>query len=531
MTKTVFSILALGLAVLSHGEVRSRFDSNGEGWGKIEFTPAGNVFSAPGAVTYIASGGNPGGAIRQTDATGTWMCFDAPSGYFGDLSSAAGGEVGFDVSMTTTLGLNPDLPFSVAITGSAGSIYCLHPVRAFAPWQRVRVKLAGGRDWRWNSYNGAAATPAQVLSVLSSVNRVAIMADYQSGTDTCQIDNVYLGPAEGSSKTLLSFDSDSEGVIRHTSLAGSYTSSVLTQTLATWGASIGKTGGGLTIGDPDAELSWFLLPGTFGGDRTAYTGGVLTYDLKNIPGSGTPIGNYPLLTITSGGKTLVYAPEELNGYNSHSQWEKVAIPFLPGPGWRVGSPTGPVASAAEFDEIAGFVEYIRLRAEYWNGDENNYFDNVLFSPPQPTQVTGHVDLGADYFGSYDGVPIEIYTYRNGFPLAVIPAVLDANGDYSVTITTPGDVTVLVKPSHWLRAIAGTASIDGVAKVLPTVEPLNGDVDEDNAITIFDYLLLSSAFDTSEGQGSWVPNADLDGDGTVTVFDYLILSANFDQVGD
>ena len=56
-------------------------------------------------------------------------------------------------------------------------------------------------------------------------------------------------------------------------------------------------------------------------------------------------------------------------------------------------------------------------------------------------------------------------------------------------------------------------------------------DGDNAVTVFDYNMLSAAFDSVPGSPNWNSNADLDGDKVVTVFDYNILSANFDKTGD
>ncbi len=60
--------------------------------------------------------------------------------------------------------------------------------------------------------------------------------------------------------------------------------------------------------------------------------------------------------------------------------------------------------------------------------------------------------------------------------------------------------------------------------------VNGDVDGDDSITIFDYIDLSGSFDKSEGDAGYLPQADLDGDGAVTIFDYIILSQNFDLSG-
>ncbi|MBS1705567.1 MAG: hypothetical protein JST40_06810 [Armatimonadetes bacterium] len=74
----------------------------------------------------------------------------------------------------------------------------------------------------------------------------------------------------------------------------------------------------------------------------------------------------------------------------------------------------------------------------------------------------------------------------------------------------------------------------------TLVPINGDIDNDNSTTIFDYLVLSDYFDKSSNDPDWLDvglngfapwEADLDGDQAITIFDYLILSENFDKTGD
>lgn len=94
----------------------------------------------------------------------------------------------------------------------------------------------------------------------------------------------------------------------------------------------------------------------------------------------------------------------------------------------------------------------------------------------------------------------------------------------------GDFELLVKVQGFLQKktafTQGTATVD-----LGTIPLLNGDVDGDNSVTIFDYIELSQAFDTSLGDPDWNSSADLDGDETVTIFDYIILSQNFDRTGD
>ena len=106
------------------------------------------------------------------------------------------------------------------------------------------------------------------------------------------------------------------------------------------------------------------------------------------------------------------------------------------------------------------------------------------------------------------------------------------GAYALTVPQRGSHAILAKSSHWLRQRFPTSvniTNDGAVGVVFAL--INGDIDADNAVTIFDYIALSGAFDTVLGDSGFVAEADLDGDGAVTIFDYVILSENFDSSGD
>jgi hypothetical protein len=51
------------------------------------------------------------------------------------------------------------------------------------------------------------------------------------------------------------------------------------------------------------------------------------------------------------------------------------------------------------------------------------------------------------------------------------------------------------------------------------------------VSILDYLELSNAYDTQVGDPGYNSNADLDEDGFVSVLDYLIVSSRFETNGD
>lgn len=117
----------------------------------------------------------------------------------------------------------------------------------------------------------------------------------------------------------------------------------------------------------------------------------------------------------------------------------------------------------------------------------------------------------------------------GPPTTTVTRLPLANGFYAVVSPLSGPVRVSAKGSHFLRR-ARTVTVAS-AGVTADFTLINGDVDGDNSVTVFDYDRLSAAFDATSGEPNWDENADLDGDGTVTVFDYDILSNAFDQTGD
>lgn len=147
-------------------------------------------------------------------------------------------------------------------------------------------------------------------------------------------------------------------------------------------------------------------------------------------------------------------------------------------------------------------------------------------------VTGQVGLNnwtslAHPDGEFRLVPV------GGGNETLIPGIkLGPFGAFAFRTDLRGQYRVGAKCDRWLRQdlLAPVNILETGAHGL-AFALTNGDVDGDNAVTLFDYNLLSEAFDTSAGDPGWYALADLDGDGGVTLFDYNILSANFDLVGD
>ncbi len=114
---------------------------------------------------------------------------------------------------------------------------------------------------------------------------------------------------------------------------------------------------------------------------------------------------------------------------------------------------------------------------------------------------------------------------------------DSSFNFSITTSATGthDLYIIGKP--FLGKLTPSVAV-GATGVTVTMK--NGDIDGDNAVTVFDYGVLSDYFDKSSADSDWntvgangstPADADIDGDGSVSVFDYGIISDDFDLVGD
>ncbi len=108
--------------------------------------------------------------------------------------------------------------------------------------------------------------------------------------------------------------------------------------------------------------------------------------------------------------------------------------------------------------------------------------------------------------------------------------LDSDGFYSVSFIPSGSFTVRAKATNWLSVERTAVTLNGTQVNLSDASCVNGDVDGDDSVTVFDYIELSTSFDLSQGDSGYKAAADLDRDNSITVFDYIILSNNFDRSG-
>jgi len=145
-------------------------------------------------------------------------------------------------------------------------------------------------------------------------------------------------------------------------------------------------------------------------------------------------------------------------------------------------------------------------------------------------LSGRVTL-RDFVGDVTLVPVELQIRAAGSltPLQVHTLSLNASGDYSLVAPLDGVYDLSAKGSHWLRQTLAGVSVSWAAA--GNFSLVNGDIDGDNEVTLFDFGALVAAFGSMPGDSNWNPDADLDGDEEVTLFDFGILVSNFGAVGD
>ncbi len=151
--------------------------------------------------------------------------------------------------------------------------------------------------------------------------------------------------------------------------------------------------------------------------------------------------------------------------------------------------------------------------------------------PIPVAVEGTVTLG-DFDGDITKVPVTIEIRNPGqtTPLETRVVSLDSTGKYTFVTGLTGTYDVAAKASHWLRSVKSNVRI-APTSVTVDFTLINGDIDGDNEVTLFDFGELVAAFGTMPGDSGWNPNADLDGDEEVSLFDFGILVRTFGAVGD
>jgi hypothetical protein len=186
----------------SAGIIVSDFSSGLDGWILGDNDPASTL-------TYIASGGNPGGFIQFNDAAqGANDAFSAPAKFLGNDAGFVNGTLSFDLAHNTPAEDISTTPLVIIdTTGDSLSLILGPPATSSSPfvWTNYNIALNttagflfdGGTNTSngFNLSGGTVATQNQINTVLSDVSLILVPADLHSGTELTGLDNFALSPA------------------------------------------------------------------------------------------------------------------------------------------------------------------------------------------------------------------------------------------------------------------------------------------------------------------------------------------------
>ena len=168
----------------------------------------------------------------------------------------------------------------------------------------------------------------------------------------------------------------------------------------------------------------------------------------------------------------------------------------------------------------------------------------FYQDPDARTIEGHV-IFEGYNGPRPRPSMITVDVSDGTNTNKSTAILDATGHFKVKDVKQtgagGARTVHIKAENWLGHTVNTNTTAGDVSGV-NISCKNGDVDGDDVVSVFDYIVLSDNFDKDETAANWnnpqngtgtppINWADLDRDGVISIFDYIQLSDNFDLSGD
>lgn len=185
------------------------------------------------------------------------------------------------------------------------------------------------------------------------------------------------------------------------------------------------------------------------------------------------------------------------------------------PLWTAGEPMGRIGAMGDM-------------AVHWM--EGSDFMYARYAQAIP--FSAKLNLGL-YFGSAGGLGANVSLSSVGGAAPFLRQTVPVRSDRTLAFDLPvsGTLDVRIKVGHWLSTTYRALPIaeSGVTNV--PFQLVNGDVDGDDAIGLFDFLALRQAYGTRAGDALWNPLADLDGNGHVGIGDFAILRTNYGRRGD
>ncbi|HMJ70881.1 MAG TPA: gliding motility-associated C-terminal domain-containing protein [Cyclobacteriaceae bacterium] len=127
---------------------------------------------------------------------------------------------------------------------------------------------------------------------------------------------------------------------------------------------------------------YFVAPGKFTGNRSAYYNGTLRYDVQQST-TGTPSQTAEVAILDNGGVGLYYYPTAPFQPPAPAAWTTFSVRLNNATGfWKTAdSPTGPVATEAQLLNILTSLATLEIRGLYRQANVTTRLDNVTLYPP------------------------------------------------------------------------------------------------------------------------------------------------------
>lgn len=389
--------------------------------------------------TFVDDEGNPAGSLRGNEGgDGTWY-FVAPDSFLGNMSAYYGGSISFDMKQDGTASQFDDT--DLVLTGAGLKLVLDVGDNPGTDWTSYSVNLALGGGWRLNSLTGSVASEAQIRSVLADLETLWVRGEFVVGTsgDASNLDNfgVTTQPVTPPEYIGARIDSTFDTGIDGWSFVADVKEFL-------WVETGGNPGGYIEAVDyAYGDVWYFVAPEKFLGDKSAYTGGTLDFDLKQSTTDSQ--FNDGDVIISGGGKTLVLNTAENPGVD----WTHYSVTLDTDSDWRLDTLNGTVATQADIDAVLADISGLQIRGEYVTGSDTGGLDNVLLAPEAaPVRVLSDTTLGL-LLSNHDTLASALAATEDGNVVQINRAIAVTEDLYTVTdngltVASNRDIDALLK---------------------------------------------------------------------------------------
>ena len=178
--------------------VESTFDADLDGWTKAPGSDSGST------LTWVGSGGNPGGYLRYNEAAqGSGDRVAAPAKFLGNMSAYVGGTFAMD-RLTNILSNPVTANDDIRLIGGGFTLRYDLPFPGLNEWITEEVDLRHDAGWV-HVGSGIAPTAGEFASVMGNLTAIHLLADFRSGVETPSFDNIRMTgiPEPGTTALLL----------------------------------------------------------------------------------------------------------------------------------------------------------------------------------------------------------------------------------------------------------------------------------------------------------------------------------------